>query len=33
MLTGTAHLPSLERSAEITNLLAGFIDGCSGQRA
>ena len=33
MLTGTAHLPSLERPAEITNLVAAFIDGCSGQRA
>jgi len=30
MLTGTAHLPSLERPAEITNLVAAFIDGCSG---
>jgi pimeloyl-ACP methyl ester carboxylesterase len=33
MLTGTAHLPSLERPAEVTNLVAAFIDGCSGQRA
>jgi hypothetical protein len=33
MLTGTAHLPSLERPAEITNLVAAFIDGCSSQRA
>jgi pimeloyl-ACP methyl ester carboxylesterase len=33
VLTGMAHLPSLERPAEITNLVAAFIDGCSGQRA
>jgi pimeloyl-ACP methyl ester carboxylesterase len=33
MLTGTAHLPSLEQPAEITNLVAAFIDACSGQRA
>jgi pimeloyl-ACP methyl ester carboxylesterase len=33
MLTGTAHLPSLERPTEITRLLAEFIDGCSGQGA
>jgi pimeloyl-ACP methyl ester carboxylesterase len=33
MLAGTAHLPSLERPAEITNLVAAFTDGCSGQRA
>jgi pimeloyl-ACP methyl ester carboxylesterase len=32
MLAGTAHLPSLERPAEITNLVAAFVDGCSGQR-
>ena len=33
MLTGTAHLPSLERPTEVTNLLAGFIDHCSDRRA
>jgi pimeloyl-ACP methyl ester carboxylesterase len=33
MLTGMAHLPSLERPAEITDLLAAFIDGCSGRWA
>ena len=33
MLTGMAHLPSLERPTEITNLLAEFIDGCSDRRA
>lgn len=33
MLTGTAHLPSLERPTEITGLLAEFIDGCSDRRA
>jgi len=33
MLTGMAHLPSLERPTEITNLLAAFIDGCSDRRA
>ncbi len=31
-LTGTAHLPSLERPAEITDLLVAFIDRCSGRR-
>jgi pimeloyl-ACP methyl ester carboxylesterase len=29
MLTGMAHLPSLERPAEITSLVAAFIDRCS----
>jgi len=33
MLAGTAHLPSLERPAEITGLLAKFIDRCSDHRA
>ena len=33
MLTGMAHLPSLERPTEITGLLAEFIDGCCGRRA
>jgi pimeloyl-ACP methyl ester carboxylesterase len=33
LLTGTAHLPSLERPAEITNLVTAFIDGCFGRRA
>jgi pimeloyl-ACP methyl ester carboxylesterase len=33
VLTGTAHLPSLERPAEITNLVTAFIDSCSGRRA
>ena len=33
VLTGMAHLPSLERPTEIMDLLAAFIDGCSGQRA
>jgi pimeloyl-ACP methyl ester carboxylesterase len=33
VLTGTAHLPSLERPTEITGLLAEFIDRCSGRRA
>jgi len=33
MLTGTAHLPSLERPTEITGLLAEFIDRCSDHRA
>ncbi|MEH2515197.1 pimeloyl-ACP methyl ester carboxylesterase [Bradyrhizobium sp. AZCC 1610] len=33
MLTGTAHLPSLERPTEITGLLAEFIDGCSDHQA
>jgi pimeloyl-ACP methyl ester carboxylesterase len=33
MLTGMAHLPSLERPTEITGLLAAFIDGCSDRRA
>ena len=32
MLTGMAHLPSLERPAEITGLLAAFIDRCSDHR-
>lgn len=30
-LAGAAHLPSLERPAEVTGLLAAFIDRCSGQ--
>jgi pimeloyl-ACP methyl ester carboxylesterase len=33
MLTGMAHLPSLERPTEITDLLAEFIDGYSDRRA
>jgi hypothetical protein len=33
MLTGTAHLPSLERPTEITGLVAAFIDRCSDHRA
>jgi pimeloyl-ACP methyl ester carboxylesterase len=32
MLTGAAHLPSLDRPADITRLLAEFIDRCSGRR-
>jgi pimeloyl-ACP methyl ester carboxylesterase len=31
-LIGTAHLPSLERPAEITALLLEFINRCSGRR-
>jgi len=27
-LTGTAHLPSLDRPAEITGLLEKFLDRC-----
>ena len=30
VMTGTAHLPSLERPTEVTGLLADFIDRCSG---
>ncbi|MFL9864404.1 alpha/beta hydrolase [Paraburkholderia fungorum] len=30
-LSGAAHLPSLERPAEITNLLTAFIGRCSGR--
>ncbi|WP_065753388.1 alpha/beta fold hydrolase [Bradyrhizobium paxllaeri] len=30
VLTGTAHLPSLERPTEIADLLTAFIDRCSG---
>jgi pimeloyl-ACP methyl ester carboxylesterase len=30
-LIGTAHLPSLERPAEITGLLLEFINRCSGR--
>jgi pimeloyl-ACP methyl ester carboxylesterase len=30
-LTGAAHLPSLERPADITGLLAEFINRCSGR--
>jgi len=33
ILTGTAHLPSLERPAEITSLVAAFIYGCSSHWA
>jgi pimeloyl-ACP methyl ester carboxylesterase len=29
-LTGAAHLPSLERPADVTGLLAAFINRCSG---
>jgi pimeloyl-ACP methyl ester carboxylesterase len=29
-LTGVAHLPSLERPADLTGLLTGFIKRCSG---
>lgn len=32
-LAGVAHLPSLERPAEVTALLAGSLDRCSGRRA
>jgi pimeloyl-ACP methyl ester carboxylesterase len=32
VLTGTAHLPSLDRPAEITGLLAAFINRCSGRQ-
>jgi pimeloyl-ACP methyl ester carboxylesterase len=32
-LSGTAHLPSLERPADITGLLVEFINRCSGRRA
>jgi pimeloyl-ACP methyl ester carboxylesterase len=32
VLTGTAHLPSLERPADITGLLTEFINRCSGGR-
>jgi pimeloyl-ACP methyl ester carboxylesterase len=31
-LAGTAHLPSLERPADVTGLLAAFIDRCSGRQ-
>ncbi len=31
VLTGAAHLPSLERPADITGLLAEFIDRCAGR--
>lgn len=31
-LSGAAHLPSLERPAEITDLLVEFIGRCSGRR-
>ena len=30
-LTGAAHLPSLERPADVTGLLAAFIDRCPGR--
>lgn len=32
-LTGAAHLPSLERPADVTGLLAEFIHRCSGRRS
>ncbi|MFK4442564.1 pimeloyl-ACP methyl ester carboxylesterase [Caballeronia udeis] len=32
VLTGAAHLPSLERPAEITGLVAEFINRCSARR-
>jgi pimeloyl-ACP methyl ester carboxylesterase len=32
-LAGTAHLPSLDRPADITGLLTEFIDRCSGRLA
>lgn len=32
VLTGTAHLPSLDRPDDVTSLLTAFIDRCSGQR-
>jgi pimeloyl-ACP methyl ester carboxylesterase len=31
-LTGAAHLPSLDRPADITGLLAEFINRCAGRR-
>ncbi|KRC70776.1 Arylesterase [compost metagenome] len=31
-VAGAAHLPSLERPADIAGLLAGFINGCTGHR-
>lgn len=31
-LPGAAHLPSLERPAEVTGLLAEFVNRCSGHR-
>jgi pimeloyl-ACP methyl ester carboxylesterase len=33
MLSGMAHLPSLEQPTEITRQLTDFIDRCSGHRA
>jgi pimeloyl-ACP methyl ester carboxylesterase len=30
-LTGTAHLPSLDRPADVTDLLTDFIDRCTGR--
>jgi pimeloyl-ACP methyl ester carboxylesterase len=33
MLTGMAHLPSLEQPIGITRLVTAFIDSCSGRRA
>jgi len=30
LLSGTAHLPSLERPAEVTRLIAEFVGRCSG---
>jgi hypothetical protein len=32
VLTGAAHLPSLDRPADITGLVAAFIDRFSGRR-
>lgn len=32
VLTGTAHLPSLDRPEDVTSLLTAFIDDCSEQR-
>ena len=32
VLTGTAHLPSLDRPADVTRLLTAFIDRCSSRR-
>ncbi len=31
-LSGTAHLPSLDRPAEVTGLLAAFLELCAGPR-
>jgi pimeloyl-ACP methyl ester carboxylesterase len=32
VLSGTAHLPSLDRPADVTRLLSAFIDRCCGRR-